>query len=93
MNRGKQKLQAPDIRKPLKCDCCEMLSMNGHACHESGCPNSGKRWDAIDGVWIAVRTCPECGCECDADEECCVFQDEDHEPEPDEDASNEEDES
>ena len=26
----------------MKCDQCEMLSINGVACHEIGCPNSKK---------------------------------------------------
>ena len=27
----------------MNCDQCEMLSINGHACHESGCPNRNAR--------------------------------------------------
>lgn len=27
----------------MKCDQCEMLSINGVACHETGCPNADKR--------------------------------------------------
>jgi hypothetical protein len=41
-------------------------------CHETGCPNTGKR--KIDGQWLTVYTCPECGNEyTDFDEfaDCC----------------------
>jgi hypothetical protein len=53
----------------LNCDQCEMLSINGIACHERGCPNMGARWDGQQ--WIKQRTCFECGCTVDADSECC----------------------
>lgn len=29
----------------MKCDQCEMVSINGVACHETGCPNSRAKWD------------------------------------------------
>jgi len=45
----------------MRCDSCEMLSINGIACHETGCPNSGKRY--AFGVWIRVFECFECGFE------------------------------
>lgn len=35
-----------------RCDSCEMLSINGVACHEIGCPDSWKG---------SVRECNECG--------------------------------
>ena len=53
----------------MKCDQCEMVSINGIACHEIGCTHSGGRWDG--DVWIKQRTCFICGYECDADDECC----------------------
>ena len=53
----------------IHCDQCEMLAINGIACHERGCPNMGARWDGE--AWIAQRTCFICGCECDADNVCC----------------------
>jgi hypothetical protein len=34
----------------LKCDKCQMLSINGMACHELGCPNASKDW--VDGEWV-----------------------------------------
>lgn len=35
-----------------KCDSCQVISINGLACHETGCP------DAWKGVG---RSCKECG--------------------------------
>lgn len=43
----------------MRCDRCEMLSINGVPCHETGCPNSRKRF--CYGQWIAVYECRECG--------------------------------
>ena len=54
----------------LSCNQCQMLSINGVACHETGCPNSRKRY--IDGEWVSVRSCFECGCEVLGDAECCA---------------------
>lgn len=53
----------------MHCDQCEMLSINGVPCHETGCPNSRSRWDGER--WIKQRECFECGCAIDADEPCC----------------------
>lgn len=50
----------------MHCDQCEMLSINGHACHESGCPNRRARWDGE--TWIKQRVCFDCGCTVDASE-------------------------
>ena len=52
----------------MRCDQCEMLSINGVACHETGCPNSGKRY--AYGAWIRVVECRECGCEVEEGETC-----------------------
>lgn len=43
----------------MKCNQCEMLSINGVACHEHGCPNANKVWR--DGEWVREYECPECG--------------------------------
>ncbi len=45
----------------VSCDQCEMLSINGVACHERGCPNIGARWDKEQGEWIKQYECRECG--------------------------------
>ena len=55
----------------VKCDRCQMLSINGIACHETGCPNMGARWDSESGEWIKQRKCFTCGYTVDADDECC----------------------
>jgi hypothetical protein len=47
----------------LNCDQCEMLSINGVACHETGCPNSRKRFIPETGLWARVYVCRECGSE------------------------------
>jgi len=39
-------------RVRVHCDQCQMLVINGVACHETGCPNMGARWDVDAGVWI-----------------------------------------
>jgi hypothetical protein len=55
----------------MRCDSCEMLSINGIACHEHGCPNSRKTWIAERGQWILFLECRECGCDVEAGEVCC----------------------
>jgi len=60
----------------MRCDSCEMLSINGHACHETGCPNSRKTWIEERGEFVLFLECRECGCEvesgsvCDCQEPC-----------------------
>ena len=61
----------PDYPQPISCDQCQMLSINGIACHETGCPNMGARWDSESGEWIKQRKCFTCGYTVDADSECC----------------------
>jgi hypothetical protein len=49
-----------------------MLSINGVACHETGCPNADKVWH--DGEWVREYECPECGQKCAERDEagaCC----------------------
>lgn len=36
----------------VKCDQCQMLSINGIATHETGCPNSRKVWDKRAKEWV-----------------------------------------
>ena len=36
----------------VHCDSCQMLSINGVACHETGCPNMGARWDRANETWV-----------------------------------------
>ncbi len=40
------------LRK-ITCDQCQMLSINGIPCHETGCPNA---WKGVN------RECKHCGC-------------------------------
>jgi hypothetical protein len=54
----------------LRCDQCEMLSINGVACHETGCPNSGKTWMEDRQEWVRFVECFYCGCEVETGEEC-----------------------
>jgi hypothetical protein len=49
--------------RPMRCDQCQMLSINGVACHETGCPNSRKTWDADRGEWLRLVECSQCGAE------------------------------
>jgi hypothetical protein len=61
----------------MHCDQCEMLSINGVACHELGCPNMHARWSEECYCWIKQRECFDCGCMVDADDPCCSAQSED----------------
>ena len=54
---------------PIKCDQCEMLSINGVACHEQGCPNTFKTWE--NGEWVKYVKCFECGCDVRQGSPCC----------------------
>jgi hypothetical protein len=54
----------------MRCDQCQMLSINGHACHETGCPNSRKTWSESRQEWILFVTCRECGFEVEAGTSC-----------------------
>jgi hypothetical protein len=56
-------------KERIRCDQCEAAMINGVFCHESGCPNRNARF--IEGQWVKVRTCRECGCEVRDDDECC----------------------
>lgn len=61
----------------MKCDQCEMVSINGVPCHETGCPNTRARYDEDTGAWVQQAECPECGCLIDCDSrgrfECTCF--------------------
>ena len=62
------------LESDMKCDQCEMLSINGIACHETGCPNEGNAW--IEGEWVKQYECPECGTmhtNREALSECCAL--------------------
>ena len=53
------------------CDQCAPLAINGVFCHEDGCPNRGKRWDAVDAEWVRYVECRECGSGVREGEVCC----------------------
>jgi hypothetical protein len=52
----------------VNCDQCQMLSINGIPCHETGCPNSRKTYRY--GAWILIVECRECGCEVESGTSC-----------------------
>lgn len=54
----------------MRCNQCEMLSINGTPCHETGCPNSRKDWDEHRQEWIQYVDCFECGCPVEVGEVC-----------------------
>ena len=58
----------------MSCDQCSMVSINGQACHETGCPNFGDRWNGEE--WVSQRDCFVCGATVDADNPCCDAEDE-----------------
>jgi len=47
----------------VNCNQCEMLSINGIPCHETGCPNSKKTWVVERQEWVRFVECFECGFE------------------------------
>lgn len=61
-------MSARAAKVPLSCDQCEMLSINGVACHEIGCTNMGAKWE--DGAWVKYFECRECGCDVRKGESC-----------------------
>lgn len=67
-------------KRRISCDQCEMLSINGVACHETGCPNSNARYDVPSERWVKLRQCFECGVVVDADDLCCAEPFEEDEP-------------
>jgi hypothetical protein len=36
----------------IDCDQCVAAMINGVFCHETGCPNSRKVWDAESAEWV-----------------------------------------
>ena len=48
----------------MLCDSCDCLFINGHKCHEHGCPDAWKD---------QVRECAECGCEYTPEDKDQVF--------------------
>lgn len=55
----------------IKCDQCEMLSINGAACHEHGCPNKNARYDPESQEWVKQYECFKCGYIADVGSNCC----------------------
>ena len=55
----------------MNCDQCQMLSINGAACHETGCPNARKEWNDVIQEWVKVHKCRECGCTFEDGKSCC----------------------
>lgn len=35
-----------------KCNQCDSATINGIYCHEHGCPNINKFWDAENEMWV-----------------------------------------
>lgn len=55
----------------MKCNQCDAVMINGVLCHERGCPNMGRRYNAESGEWVKVHVCRECGNEYEEGETCC----------------------
>ena len=56
----------------MKCDECDAAMINGVFCHETGCPNTRKRYDSSSDTWKTICICRECGGEYDPDNgPCC----------------------
>jgi hypothetical protein len=54
----------------VNCNQCEMLSINGIPCHETGCPNSRKTWIEARGEWVLFLKCFHCGCDIEDGDTC-----------------------
>ena len=54
----------------MECDSCQMLSINGMPCHETGCRNARATWNADRERWIHYVTCRECGEDVERGEYC-----------------------
>ena len=66
----------------MKCNQCEAAMINGVFCHEMGCPNTHAHY--IDGEWVKMYECRECGEMVPADETCsCYDSYEEYDEEPD----------
>jgi len=61
--------------KAITCQCCELVSINGIACHEFGCPNRGGTWDRERGDWVHYVDCLECGYPVEIGERCSCMDD------------------
>ena len=54
----------------MHCNQCEALMINGHFCHETGCPNTRARYDKETKAWIKTYECRECGDRINQGESC-----------------------
>ncbi len=43
-----------EFQPTIKCDQCQMLSIDGLPCHETGCPNSRRLWDEQNQTWAVI---------------------------------------
>ena len=62
----------------MHCDQCEMVSINGVACHETGCPNRYREYNPETKSWEDTFECGECGqtfTDRDKRDECCAERD------------------
>jgi len=65
----------------MKCDKCNSVSKYGVIYHETGCPNTGHRYDEYSKTWIDVYVCRICGCCCDIGKDCPNIESEIHQEE------------
>lgn len=47
--------------KVIRCDQCNLATIYGRVCHETGCPHAKSRWDGKLEEWVRQYTCRECG--------------------------------
>lgn len=66
----------------MHCDQCELVSINGVACHERGCVHAGNpnnrnslpsRWDTETLEWVRQYKCSDCEDAHDDGEGCSFF--------------------
>jgi hypothetical protein len=59
-----------DSKTNKHCRECQVLIINGHFCHETGCPNAKKTWVPDRGEWVRFVECFYCGCDVEQGELC-----------------------
>ena len=58
------------VEERIMCDQCQSATINGVFCHETGCPNSRKRWVGERAAWVRFVACRDCGFDVEVGESC-----------------------
>lgn len=70
-NHSKRKRQEYHFNfNGYNCDQCQVISINGLPCHESGCVNSHKTYNHTERRWVEYIACSECGYDVESGNTC-----------------------